>query len=130
MKKPTLILPSKLILALFIGFLSTASIFYACKKHSAEAVDINENYKRELQTYHDSKDYKNLLIQYPNREFVDLPILDVKDKVKAIVTNIITDSDEVLRAITYFEPEKGFNTWYPTFIVHAKAKQVKILMIC
>lgn len=50
---------------------------------------------------------------------------------KTIVTNIISNTGEVIKAMTYFEPQKGFNTWYPTIIMHLTAesgKNIKSMM--
>lgn len=99
--------------------------FYACKKQ--EALDPNARYKRELKTYHESQDYKNLQLKFPKQIFIDLPIFDVNSKMKTIVTNIISNSGEIVRAMTYFEPEDGFNTWYPTLVISIKAEKDKDL---
>lgn len=115
--------------SLIVALLLMVSVigFNACKKKTREIPDPNEKYKRELKTYHESQDYKNLLIQYPNQKFVDLQIFDANDKMKAIVTNIISNSDEIVRAITHFQPAGDFNTWYPTFVIHMKAEVGKDL---
>lgn len=112
---------------LVVVLLLTVSItgFYACKKQ--EVLDPNARYKRELKTYHESQDYKNLLTQYPNANFEDQPIFNANDKLKTIVTNIRSHSGEIIKAMTYFEPEGGFNTWYPTIVIHLTAEQGKDL---
>lgn len=91
--------------------------FYACNK-SNESPDINEKYQIELKMYHASADYRNLLSTYPEATFEDQPIFNANDRLKVIVTNILSKSGEIVKAMTYFRPEAEFNVWYPTLIIH------------
>lgn len=51
-----------------------------------------------------------------------MPVFQVNKKMMAIVTNIISSSGLVVKAITYFEPETdGSNTWYPTIVTKMSA---------
>jgi len=120
MKKTKLSTSYGIMFILAFVALSVISIFNACKKQVSQSQE-NEIFSKELATYHESADYKNLLAKYPNQKFVDLPIIDANKSMKAIITNIVAESDELVRAITYFEPAKGFNIWYPTFVLHVKA---------
>jgi hypothetical protein len=46
-----------------------------------------------------------------------MSVVQVNNRMKAIVTNIISSSGLIVKAITYFEPETdGTNTWYPTIV--------------
>lgn len=56
-----------------------------------------------------------------------MPIFDVNEKMKVIVTSIVSSSGEIVKAMTYFQPNQKFNTWYPTIIVHVKAEEGKHL---
>lgn len=101
---------------------ASALVFNACKKRVQEPTVA---YASEMKTYHSSADYKNLLILYPNGLFYDMPIVDANTKMKAILTKIISNSEETVTAMTYFQPQikRRSNTWYPTIIFRLKAEE-------
>ena len=102
--------------------------FYACKKNEkSELLDPNAVFRGELKTYHESQDYKNLVLQFPDQEFVDMPIFNANTRMKAIVTNIYSSSGVLVKAVTYFEPESnGTNTWYPTIVTKMTSDLIPI----
>ncbi|MFZ4614296.1 MAG: hypothetical protein ACOYNH_11490 [Bacteroidia bacterium] len=69
----------------------------------------------------------NLLTQFPNHTFTDLPIIKANSKMNAIVTNIVTSSNLVIKAITYFQPvQNGSNIWYPSVVTKITSEIVPI----